>query len=380
MGKLTLELSNEQPMRLEAAFDCAPGELVALVGPSGSGKTSLLRAIAGLLDTRTLSGRITVGDQCWFDSRQRIDLPPQARQVGLVFQHYALFPHLTAMENVAIGTRDAAAAQRFGPLFERLGLLGLEQRRPAQLSGGQQQRVALARALARDPRVLLLDEPFSAVDAPARQALYRELATLRQGLATPMVLVTHDLSEARRLADRVVILDAGRSLQTGTPAHVFASPRNARVAELVGIQNHFQGHFRKDRPGWARLAWGADAAAPVQLQVVDKNKIDDGAAVTWVVAGEGIDVAADGAAVSGSNQVRCELLELLALGETSLCTLRPEGVAQDRVTLNLSTAQLRSLGLVRGGWLRLTIAPEAVHIMPLRLESAAPAQPQAHAM
>lgn len=140
MGKLVLELSNQQPMRLEAAFDCAPGELVALVGPSGSGKTSLLRAIAGLLDARTLSGRITVGDECWFDSRQRIDLAPQARQVGLVFQHYALFPHLTALENVAIGRRHGAASARWAILFERLGLTGLEQRRPAQLSGGQQQR------------------------------------------------------------------------------------------------------------------------------------------------------------------------------------------------------------------------------------------------
>jgi molybdate transport system ATP-binding protein len=379
MGKLALELSNERPMRLEAAFDCAPGELVALVGPSGSGKTSLLRAIAGLLDARTLRGSITVGGQCWFDSGRAIDLAPQDRRVGLVFQHYALFPHLAALQNVAIGT-PGPAGNRFDALFERLGLVGLQQRRPAQLSGGQQQRVALARALAREPNVLLLDEPFSAVDAPARQALYRELATLRQALATPIVLVTHDLAEARRLADRVVILDAGHSLQSGTPAHVFASPRNARVAELVGIQNHFQGLFRKDQPGWARLAWGTDAAAPVQLRVVDKNKIVDGAAVTWVVAGEGVDVAADGEAAGLGNRLRCELQEVLALGETSLCTLRPQGVERDRVTLNLPTAQLRSLGLARGGWLWLTIAPEAVHIMPLRPETqAAAGQPQAQA-
>ena len=382
-GQLSLAVSNEQPMRLDAAFDCAPGELVALVGPSGSGKTSLLRSIAGLLRGASLRGRITVGDDCWFDSLRGVNLPPQARHVGLVFQHYALFPHLTALQNVAIGThgnsngkgsRDGDA-QRFAALFERLGLVGLEQRRPAQLSGGQQQRVALARALARQPRVLLLDEPFSAVDAPARQALYRELASLRASLSTPMVLVTHDLAEARRLADRVVILDAGRSLQTGTPAQVFASPRNARVAELVGIQNHFRGRFHKDRPGWGRLAWGSDADRQVQLRVIDKDKIDDGAAVTWVVAGEGIDVSADSPVEGLQNRLRCEMLELLALGETSLCTLRPEGLRQDWVTLNLPTAQLRALGLVRGGWLRLTIAPEAVHIMPLRPELSAAASP-----
>ncbi len=384
-GQLSLAVSNEQPMRLEAAFDCAPGELVALVGPSGSGKTSLLRSIAGLLRSASLRGRIAVGDDCWFDSGKGINLPPQARHVGLVFQHYALFPHLTALENVAIGTHGSGNgngngngtgdAQRYAALFERLGLLGLEQRRPAQLSGGQQQRVALARALARQPRVLLLDEPFSAVDAPARQALYRELASLRASLSTPMVLVTHDLAEARRLADRVVILDAGRSLQTGTPAHVFASPRNARVAELVGIQNHFRGRFHKDQPGWGRLAWGSDVDTQVQLRVIDKDKIDDGAAVTWVVAGEGIDVAADSPVGGLQNRLRCELLELLALGETSLCTLRPQGLRQEWVTLNLPTAQLRGMGLVRGGWLQLTIAPEAVHIMPLRPELPAAASP-----
>ena len=256
MGTLQVTLQNALPMRLDAAFDCAPGELLALVGPSGSGKTSLLRAVAGLLKTRSLQGRITVGGDTWFDSARGIDLAPQQRHAGFVFQHYALFPHLSALENVALAAGPGQAAGLPRALFERLGLAGLERRRPAQLSGGQQQRVALARALAREPRVLLLDEPFSAVDAPARQALYRELAALRESLSTPMVLVTHDLGEARRLADRVVILDAGCTLQTGTPAHVFASPRNARVAELVGIHNHFRGRFHKQEPGWGRLDWG----------------------------------------------------------------------------------------------------------------------------
>jgi molybdate transport system ATP-binding protein len=245
-------------------------------------------------------------------------------------------------------------------LFERLGLAGLERRRPAQLSGGQQQRVALARALAREPKVLLLDEPFSAVDAPARQALYRELAVLRETLSTPMVLVTHDLGEARRLADRVVILDAGRSLQTGTPAHVFASPRNARVAQLVGIQNHFRGRFHKRESGWGQLEWGE--AAAVELRVLDKNRIPDGATVTWVIAGERIDLLADG--VPEGNTLRCKILEQLALGETSLCALQPEQLPLERVTLTLSTAQLRSLDAGTGGWLRLRIAPDAIHIMP----------------
>jgi molybdate transport system ATP-binding protein len=356
---LQVALQNTTPMRLDASFECAPGELLALVGPSGSGKTSLLRAVAGLFNSKTLRGRVAVDGQPWFDSEQALNLPPQQRHAGFVFQHYALFPHLSALENVAIAAGPAWEPPRVNALFERLGLAGLERRRPAQLSGGQQQRVALARALAREPKVLLLDEPFSAVDAPARQALHRELASLRQTVSTPMVLVTHDLGEARRLADRVVIVDAGHSLQTGTPAHVFASPRNARVAQLVGIQNHFRGRFHKQEPGWGRLQWGA---AAIELRVLDKNRIPDGATVTWVVAGERIDLLADGDAQG--NILRCKILEQLALGETSLCTLEPERLPGERVTLNLSTAQLRSMDAAPCGWVRLVIAPEAIHIMP----------------
>jgi molybdate transport system ATP-binding protein len=372
MTTLEVALHNVTPMRLDASFSCAAGELVALVGPSGSGKTSLLRAIAGLLKSRTLRGRIGIGDHAWFDSERGIDLSPQQRRAGLVFQQYALFPHLSALQNVTIAVRRPMPGWQFQSMFERLGLAGLEHRRPAQLSGGQQQRVALARALAGGPQVLLLDEPFSAVDAPARQALYHELASLRHSLSTPMVLVTHDLAEARRLADRVVILDAGQTLQAGPPAQVFASPRNARVAELVGIQNHFSGRFHKHEPGWGRLGWGE--GEQIVLQVLDKNRIVDGASVTWVIAGERIDLLADGA--GEGNTLRCEIVEQLALGETSLCTLCPEGLAGQRLTLNLSTAQLRGMGMAVGRWLRLRIAPEAVHIMPLKdVASAAPLNP-----
>ncbi len=389
MPKLQVSLRNTAPMRLSAEFDCAPGELIALVGPSGSGKTSLLRAVAGLFKTATLSGAVRVGEQVWFDSARRINLSPQQRRAGLVFQSYALFPHLSAIENVAVCARHSGAGGQFDAdvrtLFERLGLGGLEQRRPAQLSGGQQQRVARARALRRvtavsraAPRqngVLLLDEPFSAVDAPTRQTLYRELAAVRQGVSTPMVLVTHDLDEARRLADRMVILDGGETLQSGTPAHVFASPRNARVAELMGIQNHFRGWFVKDQPGWGLLDWGTrdgTGGSPLRLRVIDKNKLDDGVAVTWVISGELVDVLPASGPQPGEgvdetgNMVACHLAEVLALGETSLCTLVPEQLAGKKLTLNLSTAQLRTLGVGMGARLRLRIPAEAIHIMPLR--------------
>jgi molybdate transport system ATP-binding protein len=220
--------------------------------------------------------------------------------------------------------------------------------------------------------VLLLDEPFSAVDAPTRQTLYRELAALRQNVSVPMVLVTHDLQEARRLADRVVILDAGQTLQTDTPARVFASPRNARVAELVGIQNHFEGHFFKDQPGWGRLRWtdSAQSEQGLNLSVFDKNKIDDGTPVTWVLNGEQVDVLADEGLLSpvepGHTRLRCQLLEVLSLGEISLCTLRPEALPSQTITLNLTTRLLERLQVQAGGWVQLQIAPGALHIMPVR--------------
>jgi molybdate transport system ATP-binding protein len=377
---LHVSLQNTGPIRLNAEFDSEPGELLALVGPSGSGKTSVLRAIAGLLKSPGLQGCVRVGTDpghVWFDSARGTHLPPQQRRVGLVFQHYALFPHLTAIENVAIAAGNTWASAQFDALFDRMGLSGLQNRRPAQLSGGQQQRVALARALAREPQVLLLDEPFSAVDAPTRQTLYRELAALRQRIAIPMVLVTHDLNEARRLADRVVILDAGESLQIGPPAKVFASPRNARVAELVGIQNHFQGQFFSGaeadaEPGrLGRLVWHAqapDAGEAISLQVIDKGRLDNGAEVSWVIAGELLDIMAGAAPSSPQavNTVECTVMEVLPLGEISLCTVAPQQLPHQRVALNLSTALLRQLAVQAGTTLYLHIPPEAVHIMPVR--------------
>ena len=381
---LHVSLKNSGPVRLNAEFTSEPGELLALVGPSGSGKTSVLRAIAGLLRSPGLEGCVRVGQsskdpehpeklaQVWFDSARGIHLTPQQRRVGLVFQHYALFPHLTATENVALAAGNDWATEQFDSLFERMGLAGLQHRRPAQLSGGQQQRVALARALAREPQVLLLDEPFSAVDAPTRQTLYRELAALRQRIAIPMVLVTHDLNEARRLADRVVILDAGESLQIGPPAKVFASPRNARVAELVGIQNHFQGQFfsSHEAGGLGRIAWhdpALEEGEPISLQVIDKGRLEDGADVSWVIAGELLDVTtASLQSPPAVNTVECTVLEVLPLGEISLCTVAPIQLPHQRVALNLSTALLRQLAVQPGTTLYLHIPPEAVHIMPVR--------------
>jgi len=401
MAGLQVQLHSAGPIRMEAEFDCGPGELVALVGPSGSGKTSMLRAVAGLWTPHRLQGRILCGDQVWLDTAQGLQLSPQQRRVGLVFQHYALFPHMDVLANVSLAAGPGWPLADVRSLLERVGLGAFLQRRPAQLSGGQQQRVALARALVRvmpapEPSdglgrpptttqnqapvhpaqatgVLLLDEPFSAVDAPTRQSLYRELAAWRQQVAVPMLLVTHDLNEARRLADRVVIVDAGQTLQAGPPDKVFASPRNARVAELVGIQNHFRGRFHQDRPGWARLQW-LGAQGSLDLQVVDKGRIDEGVPVTWVLNGEGVDVLpaeetghAGGAPTSQEpNRVCCRLEEVLPLGDISLCTLVPEALPDQRIMLNLTSRRLRDLAAQSGQRLCLRLNPQALHIMPVK--------------
>jgi molybdate transport system ATP-binding protein len=211
---------------LDVALD-VDGEPLALVGPSGSGKSTLLRAIAGLV--RPARGHVQLGAQTWFDAQRRIDRRPEERSVGLVFQDYALFPHLTVEQNVAYGAR--------GPVDELLSRLGLERlasARPPALSGGERQRVALARALARDPAVLLLDEPLSALDARTRTSVRGELREVLGALAVPAVVVTHDYADAAALAERVGVLADGRLLQVGTPAELVAEPADAFVAEFTG--------------------------------------------------------------------------------------------------------------------------------------------------
>ncbi|HEX6704036.1 MAG TPA: ABC transporter ATP-binding protein [Albitalea sp.] len=361
---LSVDVEQAAPVPLAARFDCAAGELVALVGPSGSGKSTLLRCIAGL--THPHRGTIVCRDRTWFDAAAGVRWSAQQRRVGLVFQHYALFPHLRALDNVALasGRPDPQAHAR--ELLGRLGLDGLGARRPAELSGGQQQRVALARALAREPEVLLLDEPFSAVDQPARHDLYHELAALHRAVALPIVLVTHDLHEARRLADRMVILDRGRTLQQGTPAQVLSQPRNARVAELVGIRNHFEGRFHHTgEAGWARLAWGRDEV--LALRVRDKGRIEDGVAVTWVVAAEHLGVHAS--PPSGPNVHRATLVEALPLGDIALCRFEVAG-ADAAVQLHQATSTLQRGELAVGREVFLQFDPNGVHIMPRRSAAA----------
>jgi molybdate transport system ATP-binding protein len=235
----------------------AAGEaVVALVGPSGSGKTLTLHCLAGLI--RPDAGRVTLNDLVLFDARVGIDRPPRTRHLGYVFQGYALFPHLTVGENIAFGLKGWAASRRREQtemVIERLGLSGLQQRYPRELSGGQQQRVALGRALATDPALLLLDEPLSALDAPLRRQLRDDLARTIRDWGKATVVVTHDLAEAYQLADRVIVYEHGRVLQSAPKSELLWQPASESVARIMGMRNILHGTVLKATPDRIQLRW-----------------------------------------------------------------------------------------------------------------------------
>ncbi len=248
METLQLDLDHGlRTFRLELALTIGT-ETVALVGPSGAGKSSVLRAVAGLL--RPERGFVTLGGHIWLDRRRGIDLPPERRRVGLVFQEYALFPHLDVRGNVAFGARDRRAVPG---LLERLRIADLADARVTELSGGERQRVALARALAREPNVLLLDEPLSALDAYTRRTVRAELHEFLRELRMPTLLVTHDFEDAATLADRVGVLVDGRVLQLGPPQELVGSPSDPFVASFTGA-NLLQGTASPGRDGLTEIA------------------------------------------------------------------------------------------------------------------------------
>jgi molybdate transport system ATP-binding protein len=358
---LEIKITQTTPNPLRINLTCEAGELHALVGPSGSGKTTVLRTIAGL--NHPQSGRIECNGTTWFDSdemgRRSIFLNPAQRSCGYLFQQYALFPHLTALENVSISLYNSirdlnkrkATAQDW---LNQMGIGMLRDRMPQQLSGGQQQRVALARALACNPQVLLLDEPFSAIDAPSRQNLYTTLATLRKKLEIPIILVTHDLREAGALADRITVIDHGVGLQTATPQAIFERPRNSRVAELVGITNTFNGIFTAGLLTWSDCNRS--------FLVKDKGKIPPNTPVAWIIPPEGLSLHKQ----PSSNSIESVVEDISALGQVALIRLRTiDGAHQ--ITWEASAAEVKRLQLEIGKNTHIEIDSAKIHIMPLRL-------------
>lgn len=242
--------------------------VTVLFGPSGSGKTTLLRCLAGL---ERPEGSLRFGEEVWLDSARALFIPPRRRQLGFVAQDSALFPHLSVLANVVYGLDQVARAERrpraLG-LLDRLGLRELADRLPGEISGGQRQRVALARALAPRPRLLLLDEPLSALDAPSRLRLRQELRQTLRELALPCVLVTHDRTEALQLGDRIVVLDGGRVKQVDSVRRVFDRPADPEVARIVGMETVAAGPVIEVEAGLATVALGPArvvAAAPEGL-------------------------------------------------------------------------------------------------------------------
>ena len=280
---------------LQLDWELEAGETLVLFGPSGSGKTTGLRALAGLV--RPLSGRVEIEGRPVYDSAEGIWVPAHKRRVGYLTQQYHLFPHLNLAQNISYGQvsgpesrlRSLRSRNTTVPIDELLDvfqLRGLEERYPWELSGGQQQRVALARAMATQPRLLLLDEPFSALDAGLRRSLRRELRVTLARRPIPVVLVTHDREEALAMGDQVQVIDEGRTIARGVPIDVLGQPGQTAVANLVGVENLFRMKVesRHPRDGTMRLT-AEGRERPVVLEApLDEAPMDEQAG-DWVTVG-----------------------------------------------------------------------------------------------
>ena len=303
-------------LRLDAELVVATGDVVVLLGPNAAGKTTLLRALAGLLTLE--SGRVVLDGELLDDPAAGVHVPTEERPIGMLFQDYLLFPHLSALDNVAFGLRTRGLSRREARVaaagwLERVGMDSAERAHPKALSGGQAQRVALARALVTDPRMLLLDEPLAALDAGSRAGLRRELSRHLSSFEGTCLVVTHDPVEAMALADQLVVLEAGRVTQAGTPADVTAHPRSRYIADLVGI-NLLRGRARGDvveLPGGRRLVApaardvGDEVFAVIQPAAValHRSRPDGSPRNVWRGDAEIVDVAGDRVRVQISGEL-----------------------------------------------------------------------------
>ena len=344
--------------RLEAG-----NEIVVLFGHSGAGKSLTLQLIAGLL--RPAEGRIVIGGEPVFDSRTGLDLPPQQRRLGYVVQDLALFPHMTVAENVAFGMTGGNRDRRLAEMLDLMHLGEFRERKPRSLSGGQQQRAALARALAREASLLLLDEPFSALDESLRVELRRELIRLRSELALSVIFVTHDLREAHLVADRLAVFDAGRLLQFDGRERVFRQPANRRVAELTGVANILRGRVTASEDGELAIEAGS-----VQLRAPTPNgwRPQKGETVDIAIRAERVNLRRlDADAPGQPNLIRATIREELAYGATH--TLRFESALGEPVEVEIAARPYEVLGVAAQKSWTLELPPGDLHVMPVSSES-----------
>jgi molybdate transport system ATP-binding protein len=315
---------------------------VALVGPSGAGKSSVLRVIAGL--ARPEAGRVALGGEVWVDVERGVIRAPEERRVGLVFQEYALFPHLSVRHNVGYGGRGRA-----DELLERFGISHLAGARPGKLSGGERQRVALARALARDPGVLLLDEPLAALDAHTKSSVRVELEELLRGLDLPTIIVTHDYEDAVALADTVGVLVEGKLRQLGSPAELVARPDDPFVASFTGA-NLLRGHAE-------RLE---DGLTSIRLESGEVVYSTDPASGKVGVVVYPWDVAVGRVQVEGSamNLLSGEVASVAQVGNRVRVRVGP-------LTAEVTAASAAKLELVRGGTAFVSFKATGTRLVPL---------------
>ena len=315
---------------------------LALVGPSGAGKSAILRAIAGL--ARPAEGRIALGDEVWFDAATGVFRRPEERRVGLLFQEYALFPHLTVRQNIAYGGRA-----RVDELLERLDIGALEHARPDDLSGGERQRVALARALAREPDVLLLDEPLAALDPHTRDTVRVDLRATLHELGLPALVVTHDFVDAAALADRVGVIVDGKLVQLGSPEELISAPVSPFVARFAG-GNILHGH--------ARRAEGLLTMVELADRTIILSTDDAEGEVAAIVYPWELTLARTLPGDSSQNHVRAEVTSVVPVANRVRVTLGP-------VTAEVTAESVERLDVREGEILVASWKATATRLVPL---------------
>jgi molybdate transport system ATP-binding protein len=346
--------------RLSPRLQVGPGVTV-LFGQSGAGKTLTLEAIAGLLTPD--SGRIAVHDRTVFDAATGLNVPPYDRRLGYVVQSYALFPHLTVSGNVAYGISDLPRPERrerVEILLRTLGIQDLADRRPAEISGGQAQRTALARALVRRPQALLLDEPFAALDEGVALTLRRELRRLVRDLDLPVLMVTHDLTEASHIGDRIAVMDAGRVLQVGERSHVLQRPKTARIARLLGISNVLEGKV-------SRSDDGVVVDTPIGPLLTAQSGLTELSAQVAIRADQIILARSDRSFDERPNTLNVQITDEADFGHSHTLYARvtgPATPASPTIEIQIAPHPYQVMGVATRRTWRIHIPPEAVHVMP----------------
>jgi molybdate/tungstate transport system ATP-binding protein len=352
VSELSLRLGGFALKRVGLALE--EGEILVLLGPNGAGKSVTLETIAGF--HRPESGQIRIG------GREVTRLPPEKRNVGFMFQDFGLFPHLSVAGNILVGLRARRARRRLqkgclAQLLDRFGIAHLAERAPTELSPGEKQRVALVRAIAAEPDLFLFDEPFSALDPQIRDRLRGELEAFLHNTGVPAIFVTHDLGDARALADRIVVMRDGAIEQNGTAAAILATPTNRFVAEFVGFDNILAGRVSASSGERLKVAMGDKmlAAAPP----------DDGRWLTgavWLcIRAEDIDIYPPRRGLGGENRLLARVVTVGDQGMLTRLSLDCGFPLQARVL----SRQLRAMRLAAGDEIVVEIAPGAIHLIPV---------------